>query len=39
VAAFADRSPGLVLLKVDPAWDRIRDDPRFAAMVERLRLP
>jgi len=38
-AAFADRAPGLVFLQVDPAWDRIRDDPRFAAAVRRVGLP
>jgi eukaryotic-like serine/threonine-protein kinase len=38
-AAFADRSPGLVFLKVDPAWDAIRDDPRFAVAVGRVGLP
>jgi TolB-like protein len=38
-AAFADRSPGLVFLKVDPAWDRVRDDPRFAEAIRRVRLP
>ena len=38
-AAFAERSPGLVYLKVDPAWDRIRDDPRFASLVRRVGIP
>ncbi len=38
-AAFAERSPGLVYLKVDRAWDRIRDDPRFAALVRRVGIP
>jgi serine/threonine protein kinase/tetratricopeptide (TPR) repeat protein len=37
--AFADRAPGLVFLKVDTAWDLIRDDPRFAAAVRRVGLP
>jgi tetratricopeptide (TPR) repeat protein len=38
-AAFAERSPGLVFLKVDRAWDRVRDDPRFAALVRRVVIP
>ncbi len=38
-AAFAERSSGLVLLKVDTAWDRIRDDTRFAALVRRVGIP
>ncbi len=38
-AAFADRAPGLVFLKVDHAWDAVRDDPRFLAAVHRVGLP
>jgi serine/threonine protein kinase/tetratricopeptide (TPR) repeat protein len=38
-AAFAERSSGMVLLKVDSAWDRIRDDPRFAALVKKVGIP
>ena len=38
-AALAERSPGLVLLKVDHAWDRIRDDARFTAVVRRVGIP
>jgi serine/threonine-protein kinase len=30
---------GLVLLKVDQAWDSVRDDPRFAAVVKKLGIP
>ena len=37
--AFADRAPGLVFLKVDPAWENIRNDPRFAAAIRRVGLP
>jgi len=37
--ALAERSSGLVFLKVDRAWDLIRDDPRFAAAVKRVGLP
>lgn len=38
-AAFAERSPGLVYLKADRAWDRIRDDARFASLVRRVGIP
>jgi TolB-like protein/aminoglycoside phosphotransferase (APT) family kinase protein len=38
-AAFTDRAPGLVFLKVDRAWDSVRDDPRFGAAVQRVGLP
>lgn len=38
-AALSERSPGLVLLKVDRAWDRIRDDPRFADLARRVGIP
>ena len=38
-AALQERSPGLVLLKVDRAWDQIRDDPRFSALVRRVGIP
>jgi len=37
--AFAEHSPGLVLLNVDRAWDPIRADPRFKAAVRRVGLP
>jgi TolB-like protein/predicted Ser/Thr protein kinase/Tfp pilus assembly protein PilF len=30
---------GLMLLKVDQAWDSVRADPRFAAVVRRMRIP
>lgn len=38
-AAVAERSPLLVGLKVDRAWDQIRDDARFAALVQRVGIP
>jgi tetratricopeptide (TPR) repeat protein len=38
-AAFAERSAGLVFLKSDRAWDRIRDDPRFARLVRKVGIP
>jgi hypothetical protein len=36
--AVEERSPGLVFLNVDRAWDSIRADPRFAAVVRRVGL-
>jgi serine/threonine-protein kinase len=38
-AAFVDRSPGLVFLNVDQAWDRVRNDPRFTAAIRQVGLP
>ena len=37
--SFQERSPGLVLLRVDRAWDHVRDDPRFASIVRRVGIP
>jgi tetratricopeptide (TPR) repeat protein len=37
--ALTERSPGLVFLNVDRAWDSIRADPRFAATVRQVKLP
>jgi tetratricopeptide (TPR) repeat protein len=38
-AAFIDRSPGLVFLKVDHAWDLVRDDPRLSDAIRKVGLP
>jgi tetratricopeptide (TPR) repeat protein len=38
-AAFAERSAGLVFLKVERAWDPVRDDHRFASLVRRVGIP
>ena len=38
-AAFEDRSPGLVFLKVDRAWDAVRSNPRFLAAIRQVGLP
>ncbi len=38
-SAFEERSPGLVFLNVDRAWDAVRDDPRFREAVRRVGLP
>lgn len=37
--ALAERSPGLVFLNVDRAWDAIRTDRRFVDAVRRVGLP
>jgi hypothetical protein len=29
----------LLYLKADRAWDKVRDDPRFAALVRRVGIP
>ena len=38
-AAFDHRAPGLVFLNVDPAWETVRGEARFAAAVRRVGLP
>jgi TolB-like protein/predicted Ser/Thr protein kinase/cytochrome c-type biogenesis protein CcmH/NrfG len=37
--ALQERSPGLVYLKVDRAWDPIRRDERFLSVVRRVGIP
>lgn len=37
--AFAERSHWLVWLRLDPRWKTLRDDPRFASLVERMKYP
>jgi TolB-like protein/DNA-binding winged helix-turn-helix (wHTH) protein/Tfp pilus assembly protein PilF len=37
--AFADRSNGLVFMRVEPELDHLRSDPRFLALQQRLRFP
>jgi hypothetical protein len=38
-AAFADRAPGLVFLKVDHVWDSIRNEQRFRDALKKVGLP
>ena len=38
-AAFTDRAPGLMFLKVDHVWDSIRNEQRFRDAVKRIGLP
>ena len=37
--AVDEPSVGLLMLKVDQAWDSVRADPRFAAVVRRVGIP
>ena len=37
--AYRDRATPLINLKVHPAWDPLRDDPRFKEVVRRLNFP
>ena len=37
--AFADRSNGLVFMRVEPELDHLRSNPRFLALQQRLRFP
>ena len=37
--AFRDRADSLVYLKVDPRFDWLHGDPRFASLIERIGLP
>jgi len=37
--AFDERSHWLVWLRLDPRWNALRGDPRFAALIERMKYP
>jgi hypothetical protein len=37
--AFEERSHWLVWLRLDPRWKNLRQDPRFATLIERLKYP
>jgi hypothetical protein len=37
--AFREREPLMELSSVDRAWDFLRSDPRFQALVEKMGLP
>jgi tetratricopeptide (TPR) repeat protein len=37
--AFEERSHWLVWLRLDPRWKNLRDDPRFATLIERIKYP
>ena len=37
--AYDDHSTGLAWLKVDPRFDRVRDDLRYRDLLQRMNLP
>ncbi len=37
--AFAEHTPGLLDLDLDPDYDNLRSDPRFSDLVKRMNLP
>ena len=37
--AYRGRATQLINLEVHPAWDPLRDDPRFKDLVRRLNFP
>lgn len=37
--AYDDNSTWLIELKVEPAWDNLRSDPRFESLLDRVGLP
>jgi DNA-binding winged helix-turn-helix (wHTH) protein/TolB-like protein/Tfp pilus assembly protein PilF len=37
--SFDERSHWLVWLRLDPRWNALRSDPRFAALIERMKYP
>lgn len=37
--SFAEREPHIVMLKVDPRFDALRDDPRFQDLILKVGFP
>ena len=37
-SGYTERAWSMILINVEPAFEGLRDDPRFARLVERMRL-
>ncbi|MGB3564190.1 MAG: protein kinase [Thermoanaerobaculia bacterium] len=37
--AYVERIPQLMLMRQEPSWDLVRDDPRFAELTRRIGIP
>ncbi len=36
---FRDRDPQILYLGLDPTWEPLRSDPRYADLIDRIGLP
>ncbi|HZE68764.1 MAG TPA: protein kinase [Pyrinomonadaceae bacterium] len=36
---YKERDPKMVIMKVEPKWNNLRDDPRFISLMQRMNFP
>jgi hypothetical protein len=37
--AYDERDSGLVMMQIDPDWNTLRSNPRFQALMQRMKFP